>query len=93
MSMLSREVRFSEHPFPLSSLYNSCSHCDKQFALSGHLKKHEGTHSEEQFTCLQCSKKFAIFGDLKQYKSTHAGEESCSTAVHIVMYCLQFEST
>ena len=58
----------------------SCSHCDKQFALSGDLKKHEGTHSKEQFTCLQCGKKFAIFSDLKQHKRTHAGEEpySCS---------------
>ena len=78
--MLSREVRLGEHPFPLSSLYNSCSHCDKRFALSGDLKKHEGTHSEEQFTCLQCGKKFAIFCDLKKKinKRTHAGDESYS---------------
>ena len=68
------------------------------------VKNHSAAHtvtiyseySEEQFTCLQGSKKFAIFGDLKQHKSTHAGEESYSTAVHIVtssLYCLQFEST
>ena len=59
-------------------------------------KTWKNSYSEEQFTCLQCSKKFAIFGDLKEHKSTHAGEESYSTAVHIVtssLYCLQFEST
>ena len=56
---------------------HSAAHtCDKQFALSGDLKKHEGTHSKEQFTCLQCGKKFVILGDLKLHKRTFAGEES-----------------
>ena len=67
-----------------------CSQCDKSFADSSSLRRHEKIHSREKqgqhyapppqppglpWPCSQCGKSFVDSSSLKRHEKTHSGEK------------------
>ena len=71
----------NESPLFKEPVIFNCSKCDKSFAYSSALKKHEKIHTDEKpFSCSKCDKAFRDSGNLKTHERIHTDEKpfSCS---------------
>lgn len=57
---------------------NKCTHCEKTFARSTDLKRHEARHTlEKPFQCKFCAKSFALEYLLNKHQKTHVSNYHC----------------